>query len=104
MKKEGVIPASWILFQDYLLGEKESGTSYFEWSIYESIASKFKLAGSVLRACSRYLMATGVILHYPFRESSLGVELVVIDPKWLSDLMICFFTTHTTFVKKGFPL
>ena len=98
--KKGVIPTSWVALGDYLMREKEERVAYIEWKSFESIAAKFKLSGSVLRSCTRYLMSIGSILHFPFKEHVDDMEMVVIDPKWLSDLMICFFTTQSTYVKK----
>ena len=91
----------WILFLDYLQRTKESGVSFLEWHKYEQIAFKFKLQGSVLLTCTNYLSDLGAILHYRLSLKDLGSELVILDPKWLSDLMLCFFTTQTTFIKNG---
>ena len=97
----GNISPTWILFLDYFQRLKESGISILDWTKYEQIALKFKLQGSVLLTCTNFLSDLGAVLYYRLSETKQGSELVILDPKWLSDLMMCFFTTQTTFIKNG---
>ena len=101
VKGRGNISPSWILFMDYLQRTKESGISYLEWPKYEQIALKFKLQGSVLLTCTNYLSDVGAILYYHLSSKIVDSELIILDPQWLSDLMMCIFTTKSTFIKNG---
>ena len=101
LKGRGNVSPSWILFLDYLQRTKETGVSYLEWSKYEQIASKFKLQGSVLLTCTNYLSDIGAILYYRLSLKDYASELVILEPQWLANLMMCFFTTQTTFIKNG---
>lgn len=100
LKGRGNISPTWVLFLDYLLRIRDSGISFLEWRKYEQYALKFKLQGSVLVACTNYFSDIGGVLHFKL-EMKEGTEFIILDPKWLADLMMCFFSTQARFIRNG---
>lgn len=100
----GSISSPWVFMHDAVaLHCRSRGLNYLERYKYVELGKKAKLQGSVLQACTQFLVESGSIMVLQDSEQggNQDNDIVVISPQWVMDLMSLFTDPSSAHIKNG---
>ncbi|KAH3732372.1 leucinerich repeat kinase [Pelomyxa schiedti] len=94
------VPGSWVSL-DELLCDKKPVKRTLNWAEFSGFASAAGVDQHQVKKAAEFLHEVGSVVYYDSKDSKLG-EYVVLDPKYLSDVMITMVTIKPTMASNGF--
>ncbi|KAH3758484.1 leucinerich repeat kinase [Pelomyxa schiedti] len=94
------VPGSWLTL-DSLLNEKKSLKQTVNWSEFCALASTARVEPNQTKKVASFLHDIGSVVYYDSKDSNLG-EYVVLNPKYLSDVMVTMVNIKSDTVSNGF--